>query len=169
MVADPPWRRRNTTTLALLQHLTEKSASEQKRSLKLEKVFFRAYGRFSKKETPRNERPIIGTLLKDINGHKCDLPQDCQELVLLCLKEHGMALSYEPFPELGPRIKVLLDFMEKQKPRGFTALWRDKRDSNSWYTFWAAVIFGGTSLLLALAGLAVSSAQTWASFKALGK
>jgi hypothetical protein len=57
--------------------------------------------------------------------------------------------------------------MEKQKPKGFMALWRDKRDSSAWYTFWAAVIFGAIALLLALTSFVVSAAQTWASFQAL--
>jgi hypothetical protein len=57
--------------------------------------------------------------------------------------------------------------MNQHKPVGFRALWRDKRDSNSWDTLWAAVIFGISALRLAFAGLAVASAQTWAAFKAL--
>ena len=95
---------------------------------------------------------------------------DCKELLDYLDEEDDEkteALPYERFPELGPRVKVLMEFMGKQKPRGFFALWRDKRDSNSWYTFWAAVILGVAAFILALAGLALASAQTWASFKAL--
>ena len=95
---------------------------------------------------------------------------DCKELLNYLDEEDNEiteALPYERFPELGPRVKVLMEFMEKQKPRGFFALWRDKRDSNSWYTFWAAVILGVAAFILASAGVALASAQTWASFKAL--
>ena len=60
-----------------------------------------------------------------------------------------------------------MEFMQKQKPRGFLALWRDNRDSNSWYTFWAAVVLGVGAFVLALAGLGLALAQTWASLKAL--
>jgi hypothetical protein len=57
--------------------------------------------------------------------------------------------------------------MDTQKPQGIKGMWKDDRDTNSWFTFWVAVTFGVTALILALAGLAVSSAQTWAAFEAL--
>ena len=66
-----------------------------------------------------------------------------------------------------PRIKLLLDYMETQKLRGFRCLWRDKRSSNAWYTFWASVISGGMASLLVLVGLAVSAAFIRATFHAL--
>jgi hypothetical protein len=75
-------------------------------------------------------------------------------------------ITYSRYPVLAIRTKRLNDYMEQQKLRGFIALWRDKRDSNSRYTFWAAVTFGLSALMLAFAALAVASAQTWA-FKAL--
>jgi hypothetical protein len=143
----------------------------------LEKLFGYAASKLHlKKPPPNSQRPIIRTLLKDLKGHKCELPIDCDWLFNFSNtnfdsdeEEEGLSktLAYRRYPILAPRIKLLLDYMEKQKPRGFRALWRDKRDSNAWYTFWAAVIFGLMALLLALASLAVSAAQTWASFRAL--
>ena len=65
------------------------------------------------------------------------------------------------------RVRVLKAFMDMQKPSGLRALWRDKRDSGQWYTFWLVSILGGISIVLALASLAVSIAQTVASFQAL--
>jgi hypothetical protein len=125
----------------------------------------------SRKKAERlHKRPTIRTLLKDINGQKCELPIDCKELLDFLGEETNQiteALPYSRFPELGPLVQVLMEFMQKQKPRGFRALWRDKRDSNSWYTFWAAVILGIGAFILALAGLGLASAQTWASLKAL--
>jgi hypothetical protein len=46
-------------------------------------------------------------------------------------------------------------------------LWRDNRDSSNYYTFWLVVAFGLLSVTLAMFSLAVSVAQTWASFRAL--
>jgi hypothetical protein len=125
----------------------------------------------------------IRSLLKDSAGNKSDLPYDCychfetrgfdsvgDSIDLGDVDDSERArrsLPYSKFPRLAPRIKALVDYMETQKPRGFLALWRDKRDSNIWYTFWAAVIFGLATLVLALASLVISSAQTWAAFKAL--
>ena len=57
--------------------------------------------------------------------------------------------------------------MDSQKPSGLLALWRDKRDSGQWHTFWLVCIVGGISIILALASLAVSIAQTAATFEAL--
>ena len=65
------------------------------------------------------------------------------------------------------RVRILKAYMDMQKPSGLRALWRDKRDSGQWYTFWLVSIIGGIGILLALASLAVSIAQTVASFRAL--
>jgi hypothetical protein len=109
-------------------------------------------------------------LLQDPNGKKCDLPSDCLIHLRSTLtrdRSQSTSTSYSTYPILAARIKILVDHMNQHKPVGFRALWRDKRDSNSWYTLWAAVIFGILALILAFAGLAVASAQTWAAFKAL--
>ena len=65
------------------------------------------------------------------------------------------------------RVRILKAYMDMQKPSGLRALWRDKRDSGQWYTFWLVSILGGISILLALASLAVSIAQTVGTFQAL--
>ncbi|KAL2069543.1 hypothetical protein VTL71DRAFT_14222 [Oculimacula yallundae] len=59
---------------------------------------------------------------------------------------------------------LMLYCMDNQAPTGIRGLWRDKRNSYSFYTLWLVIIFGGTSILLALLSLAVSAAQTWAAF-----
>lgn len=77
-------------------------------------------------------------------------------------------LPYTHFGPLEHRVRVLREYMDKQKPRGFRQLWRDSRDSSSYYKFWGVIIFGAVSVFLATASLAVSIAQTYASFKSLG-
>jgi hypothetical protein len=54
------------------------------------------------------------------------------------------------FPVLKSRITVLLHHLSTKRPRTWRQLWRDKRDSASWYTFWAVLIFGGMGIILAL-------------------
>lgn len=76
-------------------------------------------------------------------------------------------LSYSQFPIYGDRIRQLRAYMDTQQPRGLRALWRDKRNSNSYYTFWFVVIFGSLSVFLGTCALAVSIAQTWATFQGL--
>jgi hypothetical protein len=80
---------------------------------------------------------------------------------------HPEALSYSQFPLFETRIRQLVFYMDTQKPQGLRQLWRDKRDTLNFYTFWGVIIFGGLSVFLALFSLAMSIAQTVASFRAL--
>lgn len=79
-------------------------------------------------------------------------------------KFFGERVSYSQFPIYGDRLRELRAYMDNQKPKGLRALWRDRRNSNTYYTFWFVTIFGSLSIFLATCGLAVSVAQTWATF-----
>ena len=46
------------------------------------------------------------------------------------------------FPILRYRISVLQRHLSSTAPRTWVQLWRDNRDSASWLTFWAVIIFG---------------------------
>ncbi|TGO24365.1 hypothetical protein BPAE_0105g00320 [Botrytis paeoniae] len=72
------------------------------------------------------------------------------------------------FGHLEHCVRILREYMDKQKPRGFRQLWMDSRDSFNYYTFWGVIIFGAVSVFLVMASLAFSISQTYASFKALG-
>ena len=76
-------------------------------------------------------------------------------------------VPYAQFPVFENRLRQLRHYMDSQKPRGIRQLWRDKRDTLNYYTFWGVIIFGSLSIFLAFFSLAVSVAQTVASFKAL--
>lgn len=78
-----------------------------------------------------------------------------------------ISIAFAEFPVLEPRLRQLRHYMDTQKPRGIRQLWRDNRDSSNYYTFWLVVGFGLLSVTLAMFSLAVSAAQTWASFRAL--
>lgn len=54
------------------------------------------------------------------------------------------------FPMLRFRIAVLKKHLTNSKPRGWKELWRDKRDSAQWVTFWAVIIIGGIGVFLSL-------------------
>ena len=54
------------------------------------------------------------------------------------------------FPILHSRLAILAKQVDGAKPRGWKELWRDKRDSAQWVTFWAVIIIGSLGLLLAL-------------------
>jgi hypothetical protein len=77
------------------------------------------------------------------------------------------AFRYLEFPIFEDRLRHLRHYMDTQKPRTFRQMWKDKRDTSNYFTFWAVIVFGGLGVLLAFLSLAVSVAQTVASFKAL--
>ena len=77
------------------------------------------------------------------------------------------SMAYEDFPIFAPRIRELKEYMAKPKARTLGDLWRDSRETYAWFTFWAVVVFGGLTLLLTLVSLGVSSAQTYAAFRAI--
>ena len=54
------------------------------------------------------------------------------------------------FPILRSRIAVLHRNLSASKPKGWRELWRDKRDSAGWFTFWIVLIFGGVAILLSI-------------------
>lgn len=57
-------------------------------------------------------------------------------------------LSHD-FPVLKSRITALSHHLSAKKPRTWKELWHDKRDSASWFTFWAVLILGGVGVVLA--------------------
>lgn len=40
-------------------------------------------------------------------------------------------------------------------------IWRDKRNVEKWWTFWAVVLFGSIGVLLSLAQVALAGAQVY--------
>ncbi|KAI0199002.1 hypothetical protein F4808DRAFT_451636 [Astrocystis sublimbata] len=60
--------------------------------------------------------------------------------------------SYElakDFPHLRTRLVRLNSHLNQRKPRSWSELWLDNRDSASWLTFWAVIVIGGIGLFLA--------------------
>ncbi|KAL8855985.1 MAG: hypothetical protein Q9178_007355 [Gyalolechia marmorata] len=84
------------------------------------------------------------TLLRDICGSKvCKiamLPDDKDTYVL-----------HQDFPALRSRLIRLHQALSASKPSTWKELWRDRRDSANWLTFWAVIIFGAVAILLAFA------------------
>ena len=89
-----------------------------------------------------------------------DIPPEGQDplLTILCGRKtidfsaHGKDRTLyrlaRDFPMLRCRIAVLKKLLDTSKPRGWKELWRDKRDSAQWVTFWAVIVIGGAGLLL---------------------
>ena len=80
--------------------------------------------------------------------------------------------AFEDYVIWGDRLRqlqALIDQRYQRKPKTFKQLWTDRRDAANYYTFWTVIAVGSTSIFLALASLAVTTAQTVASFKQLNQ
>lgn len=75
------------------------------------------------------------------------------------LLEQSTYSSHDDFPLLGHRLSKLQDFCLRQEPSQLRDLWRDRRHPLQWYTFWAVLVVGGLSIILAILQLAVGVAQ----------
>lgn len=53
------------------------------------------------------------------------------------------------FPHLRGKLSRLCDFMGDKQPRSLKDLWLDNRNSGTWLTFWAVLIFGSVSIFFA--------------------
>ncbi|MCJ1441924.1 MAG: hypothetical protein MMC23_002416 [Stictis urceolatum] len=105
-----------------------------------------------------------GLLAPKLNSTR--LP-DIRDKLNLKVQPLPRSVPYDYFGRYEYRIRILRHYMDTRKPTGIRNLWHDRRDSLSYYTFWAVVVFGGTSMLLAAMGVALGVAQTIAAFKQL--
>ncbi|KAI0157225.1 hypothetical protein GGR57DRAFT_461285 [Xylariaceae sp. FL1272] len=69
------------------------------------------------------------------------------------------------FSHLRTRLMHLSIHLNERKPRSWTELWLDNRDSASWLTFWAVLIIGGIGLLLAFIQVALQVVQVAYQFQ----
>lgn len=66
---------------------------------------------------------------------------------------------HRDFPYLRCRIAVLKRELSAKKARTWRDLWRDNRDTSSWYTFWAVIFFGGIGTILAIVQTILAALQ----------
>lgn len=71
--------------------------------------------------------------LKEYQGHEW--------LKIESALQNKSEIPYTYFGHLGHRVRILREYMDNQKPRGFRQLWKDSRDSFNYYTFWGVIIF----------------------------
>lgn len=74
-------------------------------------------------------------------------------------KERDFYRLKRDFPILRSRLATLSHQMSNMKPRGWKELWKDKRDSAHWLTFWAVIVIGGAGILLAVIQVLLQAVQ----------
>lgn len=101
-----------------------------------------------KGEPPEAHDPLLRRLC---TSKSVMLPSSCKEREFYRLRRD--------FPVLRSKIASLQQQMLNLKPRGWREIWKDKRDSVQWYTFWAVIIFGGSGIILAAIQVVLQAAQ----------
>lgn len=118
----------------------------------------------TKRSRQSYRKNMRSNVLKEFPG-QCDdplLPLLCGRKsvdILVQEKERTVYRLSRDFPMLRFRLAVLKKQVAMSRPRGWKELWRDKRDSAQWVTFWAVIIIGGLGLLLSLLQVIVGILQ----------
>jgi len=60
---------------------------------------------------------------------------------------------------LSARLDFLQTHVLQAKPKTLARLWRDKRNTHQWYTFWAVIFYGTVGSLFSLVQIALAAAQ----------
>lgn len=79
----------------------------------------------------------------------------------------GNVFMSSEFPFLGNRLLNLQTFGERHKPMKLFDLYRDRRETEKYYTFWAVIWIGGASLLLSVVQVALAIVQVVLGFRQL--
>ncbi|KAF2034857.1 hypothetical protein EK21DRAFT_97086 [Setomelanomma holmii] len=83
-----------------------------------------------------------------------NLPSGCTDRLLLELCGKKIALTRSDY-----ELAIVAQHFADKRRRTWRELWNDKRDSASWFTFWAVLIIGGTGILLGFTQVALQIAQ----------
>ncbi|KAK3356745.1 hypothetical protein B0T25DRAFT_138654 [Lasiosphaeria hispida] len=65
------------------------------------------------------------------------------------------------FPFLSSKLQELKNHLDARRPTSWMDLWRDRRDSAQWLTFWTVLIFGACSVTLSFMANVLASLQLW--------
>ncbi|KAJ5611752.1 hypothetical protein N7528_008857 [Penicillium herquei] len=73
------------------------------------------------------------------------------------------------FPYLAGRLSDLQSYIRSQQPNRLTALWYDRRNLLSWYTFWTVLVFGVVGISCSIIQTILGMIQTviaWKTYQA---
>ncbi|KAL3494997.1 hypothetical protein BJX62DRAFT_246365 [Aspergillus germanicus] len=125
---------------------------------KKSRALFRSVDPFLRWHGDRRRR-VKDPILSSLCGSRSylALPLDLRQAWSLTEKE-----TYnlpQDFPILRYRIVILQSHLSAAKPRTLTQLWRDKRNSADWMTFWAVIVFGSFGSVMAFLQVILQLAQ----------
>lgn len=85
------------------------------------------------------------------------------------LDPRGSVFYASEFGFLGGRLLKMQQFGERHRPRKLRELYRDKRDSEKYFTFWAVIWIGGASIVLGTMQVLLNAVQLSVSYKQLSQ
>jgi hypothetical protein len=91
-------------------------------------------------------------------------PDSCRSFEGHLLEQEVYSASID-FPVLGSRLLALQAFNLRQQPSRMRDLWQDRRNPLQWYTFWAVLVIGGLTVIIAILQLLVALAQLGVAFR----
>lgn len=71
------------------------------------------------------------------------------------------ASEFGDFKIFGSRLLRLQEHCSQQNPTDVWDMWRDRRDRQSWITFWAVIIIGGASIIISFIQMILTAVQVW--------
>ena len=108
-----------------------------------------------------------GTPTEPCLDNLCGLNLPCKSY--LSTFRSPLTVSYSKttdFPLLADRLSELQSYISSQQPNRLTALWHDRRNLLSWYTFWAVLIFGVVGIACSVIQTVLATVQTAIAWKA---
>jgi hypothetical protein len=67
-------------------------------------------------------------------------------------------------PFFERRLLILASWLKAKRSRTWRELWRDRRDSAQWWTFWTVLVFGSLGICLNVLGVVLQAVQVWKAF-----
>ncbi|KAF8242058.1 hypothetical protein K440DRAFT_566606, partial [Wilcoxina mikolae CBS 423.85] len=79
----------------------------------------------------------------------------------LILTEPPYVYALSDFPVYGRRLAILRDILDSAKPTSFSQLWYDRRNKQTWYTMWIAMVVFLLTLIFGIISSVTGIMQVW--------
>lgn len=99
-----------------------------------------------------------------MHDKKLQLAQPSLRVIITSARQES-TLRSSNFRHFGTRLAILQSHMVRHRPRRLLDLYRDRRDQEKFYTFWAVIAFGTIAILIGIVQTFLSAAQLAISYK----
>ena len=113
------------------------------------------------------KRDYYDTFLDDLCGRKATSIKNVQSDLCNMLDLNPENLSLSQFPTYREQLYAIQKYIERRRPRRLLEIWRDRREPERFFTFWAVIFFGSAGLVLSVIQVLLTAAQLWVDYKQL--